>query len=62
MKKIRVRWIIQAVCLVLVWCLKLFPNGGEWYATTITLYAPADSLVFLRGFLFLSMIGLFMGV
>lgn len=35
MKKIRVRWIIQAVCLVLVWCLKLFPNGGEWYATTI---------------------------
>ena len=27
-----------------------------------TLYAPADSLVFLRGFLFLSMIGLFMGV
>lgn len=35
MKKIRVRWIIQAVCLVLVWLLKLFPNGGEWYATTI---------------------------
>lgn len=35
MKKIRVRWIIQAVCLVLVWLLKLFPHGGEWYATTI---------------------------
>ena len=35
MKKIRVRWIIQAVCLLLVWLLKLFPHGGEWYATTI---------------------------
>ena len=41
MKKIRVRWIIQAVCL---------------------LYVPADSLVFLPSFLFLSMICLFMGV
>lgn len=35
LKKIRTRWIIQAILLVIIWIVMRFPVLGEWYARKI---------------------------
>lgn len=42
-KKIRIRWIILAAGLVLVWCVQASPAAGEWYARNV--YPPVSSLL-----------------